>query len=115
MGRDQGGGAEGAGTNEKTVLSGVPRTVPSLLRAYELSTRAATVGFDWVKAEEVLDKIDEEVAEIRAAVAEKGAAAPEVEEEVGDLALCDSQPRAQDGDRAGSGAASGERQVSAAV
>ena len=74
-----------AGTNEKTVLSGVPRTVPSLLRAYELSTRAATVGFDWVKAEEVLDKIDEEVAEIRAAVAEKGAAAPEVEEEVGDL------------------------------
>ena len=38
----------------KTALSGVPRTLPSLLRAYELSSRAAAVGFDWVKADDVL-------------------------------------------------------------
>lgn len=49
----------------KTTLSGVPKTMPSLLRAYEISARAAAVGFDWVRAEDVLDKIDEEVAEVR--------------------------------------------------
>ena len=54
-----------APARDKTVLSGVPRSMPSLLRAYELSTRAATVGFDWVKAEDVLDKIDEEARELR--------------------------------------------------
>ena len=45
--------------------SGVPRTLPALLRAYELSARAAAVGFDWVAAADVLDKIDEEVAELK--------------------------------------------------
>ena len=69
----------------KTVLSGVPRSMPSLLRAYELSTRAATVGFDWVKAEDVLDKIDEEARELRQAVAQLGATSAEAEEELGDL------------------------------
>ena len=69
----------------KTVLSGVPRSLPSLLRAYELSTRAATVGFDWVKAEDVLDKIDEEARELRQAVAQLGATSAEAEEELGDL------------------------------
>ena len=68
-----------------TVLSGVPRSMPSLLRAYELSTRAATVGFDWVKAEDVLDKIDEEARELRQAVAQQGASSAEAEEELGDL------------------------------
>ena len=34
----------------KTTLSGVPKTLPSLLRAYEISARAAAVGFDWAKA-----------------------------------------------------------------
>jgi MazG family protein len=74
-----------APTKEKTVLGGVPRSMPSLLRAYELSTRAATVGFDWVKAEDVLDKIDEEVRELREAVEQKGAKSVEAEEELGDL------------------------------
>ena len=59
--------------------------MPSLLRAYELSTRAATVGFDWVKAEDVLDKIDEEARELREAVAQQGAQSAEAEEELGDL------------------------------
>lgn len=74
-----------APAREKTVLSGVPRSMPSLLRAYELSTRAATVGFDWVKAEDVLDKIDEEARELRQAVAQQGAKSAEAEEELGDL------------------------------
>jgi MazG family protein len=72
-----------AGTSEKTILSGVPRTLPSLLRAYELSSRAAAVGFDWPTPADVVEKIEEEVAELRAAV--EGATAAEVEEEMGDL------------------------------
>jgi tetrapyrrole methylase family protein/MazG family protein len=56
------------GTTPKTLLSGVPISLPALLRAYEYAARAATVGFDWVRAEDVLDKIDEEAREVRAAV-----------------------------------------------
>ena len=55
-------------TKTKTLLSGVPLTLPALLRAYEYSTRAATVGFDWIKASDVLDKMEEELREIRQVV-----------------------------------------------
>jgi len=70
----------------KTTLSGVPRTLPSLLRAYELSARAAAVGFDWSRATDVLDKIDEEVGELRREV-ESGATGhlSRAEDEMGDL------------------------------
>ena len=73
-------------TKTKTTLSGVPKTLPSLLRAYEISARAAAVGFDWAKAEDVLDKIEEEVAEVRREV-ESGATGDlsRAEEEMGDL------------------------------
>jgi len=71
---------------QKTTLGGVPKTLPSLLRAYEISSRAAAVGFDWTKAGDVLDKIDEEVAEVRHEV-ESGATGhmSRAEEEMGDL------------------------------
>jgi len=70
----------------KTTLSGVPKTLPSLLRAYEISARAAAVGFDWARPTDVLDKIDEEVAEVRKEV-ESGATGDlsRAEEEMGDL------------------------------
>jgi len=70
----------------KTTLSGVPKTMPSLLRAYEISSRAAAVGFDWARAADVLDKIDEEVLELRHEV-ESGATGhlSRAEEEMGDL------------------------------
>ena len=74
-----------AGEPDKTLLSGVPRSMPSLLRAYELSTRAAQVGFDWVKMDDVIDKAEEELRELREAVAESGAKSPHAEEEFGDL------------------------------
>ena len=78
-------GAQGV-QEEKTTLSGVPKTLPSLLRAYEISARAAAVGFDWAKATDVLNKIDEEVAEVRHEV-ESGATGhlSRAEEEMGDL------------------------------
>jgi tetrapyrrole methylase family protein/MazG family protein len=86
--------AEGAASGTpQTLLGGVPQTLPALLRAYEYGTRAAAVGFDWARAGEVLDKIDEEVRELREAVAARAQAptipsAPSddvVEEEMGDL------------------------------
>ena len=81
-------------TKTKTLLSGVPLTLPALLRAYEYSTRAATVGFDWIKASDVLDKMEEELREIRQVVerpshSHEGTTARGreglLEEEVGDL------------------------------
>jgi MazG family protein len=70
----------------RTALSGVPKTLPSLLRAYEISARAAAVGFDWARAGDVLDKIEEEVDEVRREV-ESGATGhlSRAEEEMGDL------------------------------
>ena len=77
------GERKSAGTPEKTILSGVPRTLPSLLRAYELSSRAAAVGFDWAAPGDVVEKIEEEVAELKAAVREERDPT-RVEEELGD-------------------------------
>jgi MazG family protein len=73
-----------AGKPEKTTLSGIPRALPALLRADQLSRRAAAVGFDWQHATGVLDKIDEEVRELREAVATHGAASAHATEELGD-------------------------------
>src|SRR4029079_14436536 len=74
-----------AGEGDKTVLSGVPRAMPSLLRAHELGTRASQVGFDWVTTGGVIDKVEEEIRELREAVAAGGVRAAEAEEEFGDL------------------------------
>lgn len=67
----------------KSVLSGVPQAMPALLKASRLTEKAARVGFDWRRTEDVFDKIDEEVAELREAVAEGDA--EHVHEEIGDL------------------------------
>jgi nucleoside triphosphate diphosphatase len=67
----------------RSVLRGVPKALPSLLRAHEIGTRVAAVGFDWAKTADVVDKIEEEVAELRTAVASEGPV--RTEEEMGDL------------------------------
>jgi MazG family protein len=67
---------------ERRVLSGIPRAMPALQRAHEIGTRVATVGFDWPQAADVVDKIDEEARELRAALAERPERAAE---ELGDL------------------------------
>jgi ATP diphosphatase len=74
-----------AGEGDKTVLSGVPRSMPSLLRAYELSSRAAQVGFDWATTGDVIDKVEEEIRELRDAVSTAGPQSEHAEEEFGDL------------------------------
>jgi tetrapyrrole methylase family protein/MazG family protein len=67
----------------KSVLSGVPNALPALLKASRLTEKAARVGFDWRRTEDVFDKLDEEIAELREAVAssDKG----KISEEIGDL------------------------------
>jgi MazG family protein len=67
---------------KKRILSGVPKALPSLLRAHEIGSRVAAVGFDWPDTAGVVDKIDEEVRELREALAESPARAAE---EMGDL------------------------------
>jgi MazG family protein len=65
------------------VLSDVPRSLPALARAAKLGRRARRVGFDWAAAAEVRAKIDEELAEVDAALA--GGDARQLAEEIGDL------------------------------
>jgi ATP diphosphatase len=75
--------AERAARAETGALAGVPAALPALTRAAKLTARAARVGFDWPDAAAVLEKLDEEVAELRAELAE---ARPErLVDEVGDL------------------------------
>jgi ATP diphosphatase len=64
------------------VLSGVPRSMPALLRAHEIGRRVAAVGFDWVHPRDVVDKIEEEARELRQALSEGPTRAAE---ELGDL------------------------------
>ena len=62
----------------------LPSALPALTRAYKLQKAAAKVGFDWLDFEPVLDKIQEEIAEVREAVKEKEGQS-RVAEEIGDL------------------------------
>lgn len=68
---------------DPSVLADVPLALPALMRAEKLTKRAARVGFDWPDVEQVFDKLDEEVAETRAAIESGDADA--VEDEVGDM------------------------------
>ncbi len=71
------------GKQRDSLLDGVPRTMPSLLRAHRLQDRASRVGFDWKRVEDVLQKLDEELREFRSALA--GKSQGEIEEELGDV------------------------------
>ena len=75
---------ERAGTPERaTLLDGIPEALPSLLRASRIGARTANVGFDWDEPGAVIDKVDEELEELRQAVASADPA--HIEEELGDL------------------------------
>src|SRR5215475_6266476 len=77
---------ERAGSSKKkTLLGGIPVTLPALLRAYEIGIRAKSVGFDWARTSDVVDKIQEEVDELREAVGEATLDRQRAEEEMGDL------------------------------
>jgi len=68
---------------KKSVLSGVPKGLPAIVKAYRMQEKTAKVGFEWDKIEHVWDKVEEETAELQEAVAEGDK--KHIEEEVGDL------------------------------
>jgi nucleoside triphosphate diphosphatase len=67
----------------KLLLESIPRSLPALVEAAQISSRAAGAGFDWENAEQVLDKLHEELREL--AEARENASHEEIEGEVGDL------------------------------
>lgn len=69
----------------KTVLSGVPRSLPSMIKAYRIQDKARNVGFDWEHREDVFEKVKEEFSELSEALQEKQMSPDHVEEEFGDL------------------------------
>ena len=66
-----------------SLLGGIPASLPGLLRAYRIGQRTATVGFDWERPGDVMKKVEEELAEVQAAV--DGGRHEQIAEEVGDL------------------------------
>ena len=68
---------------EYSLLANIPPSMPALLRAYLITKRAAKVGFDWEKIDDVYDKMYEELGELRQA--QTTGRADRIREEVGDL------------------------------
>jgi tetrapyrrole methylase family protein/MazG family protein len=67
----------------RSILEGIPRDSPSLSQAYQLTRRASRVGFDWPNIEGVLQKMDEEMGELREALLLQNK--KRIREEMGDL------------------------------
>jgi MazG family protein len=71
------------GKEDDSMLASVPRAMPALVEAQQIASRAAGVGFDWENAEQVIEKLHEELGEL--AEARRGSSAAELENEIGDL------------------------------
>jgi tetrapyrrole methylase family protein/MazG family protein len=67
----------------ESVMDGVPKSLPALVRARELQMKATRIGFDWERIEDMFDKLEEEVREFREALA--GKKHDDVEGELGDI------------------------------
>ncbi|MEA3285582.1 MAG: nucleoside triphosphate pyrophosphohydrolase [Synergistota bacterium] len=76
---------KGGQDNGATVLSGVPKGLPPLVKAFRIQQKAASVGFDWDQSSQspVFDKIDEEIDEVKTAMESEDRLS--VEEEIGDV------------------------------
>ena len=74
------------GAKEETaesLLDGVPRSLPALLEGYQLTRKAARIGFDWENVEGIFEKLREETEELRQVLEKRGG--KEAEDEVGDM------------------------------
>lgn len=78
-----GGAGEETSARPASVLSGVPVGLPALLKSQRMQEKAARVGFDWPDPLQVLDKVEEELGELRRAIASGDR--PHAREELGDL------------------------------
>jgi XTP/dITP diphosphohydrolase len=68
---------------KRSVLEGVPRSLPALVKASRIQDKAASSGFDWEKAEQVMDKVQEEIRELQGEVG--GSDRQRIEAEFGDV------------------------------
>ena len=68
---------------QSSILDGIPKALPALMLAYKVGSRAATVGFDWQRAEDVILKVEEEIEEFKRAL--KQGNRDRIEEELGDI------------------------------
>jgi tetrapyrrole methylase family protein/MazG family protein len=73
------------GRRTAALLDGIPRSFPALLRAHQVQKKVAQVGFDWDTRDGVIDKIEEELEEVREAMGEAAGNTDHVQEELGDL------------------------------
>lgn len=71
------------GKGRESILEGIPKELPSLLKAHRIQSRASRVGFDWKQVEDVVEKLDEELKEFREALERKDQ--QEIEDELGDV------------------------------
>ena len=67
--------------NRDSILDGVPISLPALLKARRIQEKASSVGFDWNSTERVMDKVDEEISELKEAIDTRQG----IEEELGDV------------------------------
>jgi MazG family protein len=74
-----------AKAQDASILDAVPRSLPGLLEAHQLTRRAAKVGFDWQDVKGIFEKLAEETAELKQSLASGDGRAEEIEDEVGDL------------------------------
>ncbi|HEY8997758.1 MAG TPA: nucleoside triphosphate pyrophosphohydrolase [Edaphobacter sp.] len=74
-----------AGAGSQSLLADVPRSMPAMMEAGKLGSRAAKVGFDWPDAEGLFAKLDEEIGELREELSADGDRSAEIEGELGDL------------------------------
>ncbi len=74
-----------AETRKQSLLDGTSSKLPALLEAYQLTTKAARVGFDWRKGDHVLTKLEEEVNEVKAEIRRDGPDQSAIADEIGDL------------------------------
>jgi tetrapyrrole methylase family protein/MazG family protein len=74
---------EGGGEKPKSAVDGIPKSLPALQKADQVQSRAARVGFDWDETHQVIAKLDEEIAELKEALA--AGDADHVREEIGDV------------------------------
>jgi MazG family protein len=72
-------------TQGKTVLGGIPASLPAMIKAYRIQDKARGVGFDWDHRNQVWDKVQEEIGELMTELKENEPAADRVEAEFGDV------------------------------
>ena len=58
-------------TNSKGVLKGVPNELPALIKAYRIQQKVSGIGFDWKNKSGIIDKIDEELSELKEEIIKK--------------------------------------------